>query len=88
MSKKVPEKVRKARLRRLVQQYRAERDSLRILSVTASEVIFRFAGDEIDFVYRNGQMTRGPASYRYLSADDWAFLFTLAEELTQAAFNG
>lgn len=82
------ESTRKARLHRLFQEYQDDNQYIRIDLVTGNKVIFSYAGYKIDFIRHEGQITRGDASSRYLSQEDWVFLFKLAEELMNAVISG
>lgn len=80
--------VRRARRTELFKRYRHDREHLKILSVTGTTVVFRYGGYTIDFEFRDGRVTRGPQTSRYLSEEDWVFLFSLASDLMQAAMAG
>jgi len=80
--------VRKARLHRLFKEQKERDQYLKVLKITGIEVLFRYGGHEIGFRYEKGRVTRDGFTYRYLSDEDWVFLFRLAEELMQAAFAG
>lgn len=75
---------RKARLTRLFKEYQAEFRTIRIVSADVHEVIFSYAGETVDFIWRDGYFTRGSKSGRYLSEDDYAFMLTLAKEIMEA----
>jgi hypothetical protein len=74
--------------RRLLQAYRRERRYFSIRLVTGRRVVFRFRGEDLDFTEQDGRITRGTLRGQFLTADDWAFLFSIAEELMHACQNG
>jgi hypothetical protein len=76
------------RQRRLLREYRNERRQCKVKLITGRLVIFEFRGIEVDFEYRDGLVIRGSLRSQFLREDDWAFLFTLAEELMRACFEG
>lgn len=78
----------KQRRRRLLLEYRNERRQFKIKLITGRLVIFEYRGVEVDFEYREGLVTRGCLRSQFLTEDDWAFLFTLAEELMRACLEG
>jgi len=88
MRKPSPEAVKKARRVRLFTEQKERDQYLKVLKITGAEVLFRYGGYEIGFLHQEGRVTRNNQSYRYLSDEDWVFLFKLAEELMAAAVAG
>lgn len=81
-------RLRRARLTALFALLRKERGYFNILKATGNHVSIRFGDAEVNFHWHEGYVTRSVGDNTYLSDEDYALLYALAEMLMKAVFEG
>jgi len=76
----------RARLALAFQLTRQDEQYFKVISVRSQRVVFRFAGEIVTFDWKEGQWAASTSIF--LSNDDYATLFRLAEQLRSALYQG
>lgn len=79
---------RKAKLRELTLQHRKVLKDIRVIKATGNQVEMMLFGKQVNFTYKDGHLTRSVTDDDWLSDDEYTLLFSYAEMLMRAVFNG